>query len=301
MKWRRPTNRELRVGLPVLVPVLIVAVFVVRGCHTGDVPHLTAPAGVQLPPEPPSTAPSDLTGVQLPSVRGTTTTIPPRVAGTAHVSGTVLAPQGFVAGATVHFEHIASETVSFDVTAGPDGRYDAPNIAGGRYRVRAFLPPSFAQTDPEVFFLADGEQHPLDLHVDTFTGVAVTSAVAPDPPLFGEPSSFVVRVATRTVDGNGIVRAQPVVNANVTLIGTQGWSVTGTSSTFTDGNGDAAFTLTCRAPGANQVQVTVRPTVNDAPQPSTLTVSACVDNRPTTSSSSSGSSSSGSSSSTAPN
>jgi hypothetical protein len=281
----------------VAVPLAVIAVFVVRGADTGTFPHIEAPKNASaLPPTTPSTAPIDLTAVSLVGVDGTTTTTPVRSLGTAHVSGFVKGPDGPVPGATVRFEHLAGPAVRTDVTSGPDGHYDAPNMAGGRYRVRAFLAPSLAQTDPVVFFLTDGELRGLDLTVDSFTPFAVNSAMAPDPPLRDQQATFVVRVGARSVDGDGIVRVQPVANAIVDLTGTQGWSVSTAASAVTDAGGDATFTLVCRNAGTNQVQVQVRPTVNDLPQPATLTTPACVDPAATTTTSSGSSSGSSGSS-----
>src|SRR6476659_8373528 len=147
---RWPTPRELRVGLPVAIPLLVLSVFVVRGRNTGTFPNLHAPADTTASAPPPTTAPVDLTGVSIPGVDGTTTTEPVRATGTARLSGVVNGPGGPVPGATVLLEHLVSPTTSTTLSAGPDGTYNAPNIAGGRYRVRAYLAPSFAQTDPEV-------------------------------------------------------------------------------------------------------------------------------------------------------
>jgi hypothetical protein len=290
LRWRKPTPRELRVGLPIAVPLLVLAFFMVRGARTGDFPHVKAPKATSATAPPSTTAPVDLTGVSIAGVDGTTTTTLVRATGTAHLSGAVNGPQGPVPGATVRLEHLAGGSVPIDVTSGPDGRYDAPNIAGGRYRVRAFLAPTFAQTDPQVFFLADGELRGLDLSVASFSGLDVSSAIAPDPPTRNQPATFVVRVANRSVDTGGIARAQPVVNASVVFVGGPDWSAGGSPNQFTDTNGDATFLVECHTPGATGVQVQVRPTINDPPQPITLTTSACADSA-TSSSSSSGSSS----------
>jgi hypothetical protein len=288
VKLRRPTGRKLRRVLPVAIPLLVVSVFVIRGSRTGSFPNVETSAGqgATSSTPPPSTAPSDLTAVSLGGVGGTTTTTPIRSTGTAHLSGTVTTTQGPtpgpVAGAIVRLEHLAGPTVTTDVIAGPDGHYDAPNIAGGRYRVRAFLAPNFAQTDPPVFFLADGEQRTVDLSMENFDGLTVTSAAAPDPPALNQRATLAVRVATRRVDGNGIVRVQAVPNAIVDLTGITGWSVTGPPSAVTDASGDTSFTLVCRTPGTTQVQIAVRADAADQPHPATMTTSACVDTTPTT-------------------
>jgi hypothetical protein len=272
---------RLRRAIPLAVPLVVIGVFVVRGSDTGTFPDIRAPQTVgttTLPPPP--TAPVDLTGISIPGVEGTTTTAPVRSAGTAHLAGFVRGPNGPVPGAVVRLEHLVGDTVTTDVVAGPDGHYDAPNIAGGRYRVHAFLAPTYAQAEPEVFFLNDGDLRGLDLAVRAYGGLAVASATAPDPPVRDDPATFVVRVATRAVDSAGIVRVRPVANATVQLVSAVGWVATGSSTVLTNENGDASFTLVCVAAGANQVQAQVQATAADAPQPASLTTPTCIDRPP---------------------
>jgi hypothetical protein len=197
-----------------------------------------------------------------------------------------------VPGATVRVEHLVNgRPPPIDVLTGVDGRWDLPNIAGGRYRVRSWFAPSLAQTQPDVFFLSDGEQRNLDLGLESFSGLSIAAAVAPDPPQLNQPANIVVRVARKTVDQSGVVRAEPVVNASIVVTGASGWSVRGSSSVFTNGSGDATFSLDCRSAGANQLQVAVRPTPTDQPQTANLQVTACADPRATTTTPTSSSSS----------
>jgi hypothetical protein len=263
-------------AIPLAAALGVLGVIIVRGSDSGTFPDVHAPQPVATTTAPPSTAPADLTGVSIPGVEGTTTTAPVRVLGTAHLTGVVKGPQGPVAGAIVRLEHLVGDTVTTDVTAGPDGRYDAANIAGGRYRVRAFLPPRYAQTDPQVFFLADGEVRGLDLSVKSFSGLAVASATAPDPPALGNPATFVVRVANRVVDDQGIVRVLRVANATVQLTEADGWSVTSPPTAATNRNGDASFTLVCTIPGASVIQAQIQATADAQPQAASFTTPACV-------------------------
>ncbi|MEY2434565.1 MAG: Carboxypeptidase regulatory-like domain [Acidimicrobiaceae bacterium] len=286
--------RRLQIGVPIVVPLAVLSVFVVRGCATATVPLVHPPPGVTLPAKTATTAPSDLTGVALVAVDGKTTTVPSRNSGTAHLSGSVNGPQGPVPGATVVVEHLVDDKPPpINVGTNPEGRWDLPNIAGGRYRVRAFLAPSLAQVQPEVFFLNDGDQRSLDLTVENFVGASVVAAVAPDPPHLNQPLNLVVRVARKVVDSTGVVRSQPTVNAGVALTGTPGWTVKGSPSGFTNGTGDVTFALECKSVGANQVQVVVRATPSDPPQPASLEVSACTDPGATSTTSTSAPASSG--------
>jgi hypothetical protein len=110
--------------------------------------------------------------------------------------------------------------------------------------------------------------------------------------------NLVVRVARKAVDSGGVVRTQPIVNASVALTGTPGWTVKGSPSGFTNDAGDVTFALECKSAGANQVQVAVRATPTDAPQPASLEVSACIDPSATSTTSTSAPTSSGSPSTT---
>jgi hypothetical protein len=280
---------------------MIMSVIVIRGCHSADLPFVGAPPGVTLDTSPSTSSPADLTGVQLAGVDGTTTSAPVRATGTAHLNGLVNGPQGPVPGAVVHVEHLVDGAAPIDVAAGPDGRWDLPGIAGGRYRVRAFLAPSLAQTEPDIFFLNDGDQREENLTVSQFSGLTVLASVAPDPPLLKQPLTLAARVVARSVDADGIVQSAPVVNAAVTITGLSGWSTSGPTTANTNTAGDVTFTLQCTSAGASQVQVQVRAGA-DPPQSFPLTVSACTDPAATTSTPppSSGGSSSSSSSATTP-
>ena len=279
--WAR--LKQVSIGVPIVVPIVVLSVFVVRGCSTAHVPISHPPPGVTLPPAPATSTPEDLTGVQLAAVDGTTTVPDVANTGTSRLSGSVNGPQGPVPSANVRVEHlVGNHSFPFDLVTDAGGRWDLPNIAGGRYRVRAFLPPSLAQAEPQVFFLNEGDQREVDVTLDTFNGAPeVQIAIAPDPPSLGEPTSLVVRVTRRTVASDGVVRAGPIAGASVTFSPSEGWTVTGSSTAATNENGDATFVVSCRKAGANVVQITLRvPGV--APQAISQQVSACVDARATT-------------------
>lgn len=290
----------------------------VAACTDGD----DAQPAPTTQPEVPTTV-VDRSGIALAGVAGSTTsTITER--GTAVVTGSVQGPAGLLPGATVRIERlVAGREIRTDVLTGPDGRFVLGGVPGGRYRVRAFLAPSYAQVIPEVRFLEDGEEHTFDLVVEEQSGLVVRADVAPDTPLLDQPVNLVALVATRSVDGDGIVRYVPVVGATVELVGLGRWQLRddsapsapststsrplGTTTTTarrtlspqarTDGSGHVRFELRCTATGnpalALQIPVTVTPAPDPsgapvAPQPSTQTVAlelpACVDPATTTTS-----------------
>ena len=186
---------------------------------------------------------ADYTGVVLPGVGGeTTTTIEEK--GTARLVGTVSGPEGLLAGATVRIERLVDgREVRHDVLTGPDGRWELRDVPGGRYRVRAFLAPVYAQTKTEVKFLTDGDEHSFDLKVDDQRGVVVRADVAPDQPLVDNAVNLVVLVVQRVVGEDGVVRATPLTGTFVELTGLGRWVARDddtTTTTFDDGSGGSS-------------------------------------------------------------
>lgn len=231
----------------------------------------------------------DRSGIVLAPVAGeTTTTI--RETGTARLVGTVRGPAGPVPGAVVRIERmVAGREIRSDVVTGPDGAFALDAVPGGRYRVRAFLAPTLAQVEPEIRFLADGEEHSFDLVVESHGGLVVRAAAAPTPPLLDQPVNVVVLVARRVVDGDGVVRTSPISGLQVELVGLGRWvarsddgggSTTSTTtfpggttstsrpfdaSTRTDGSGRVRYELECRTSGSPGLAIRVP--VTDAADP----------------------------------
>lgn len=246
-----------------------------------------------------STTTVDLTGVVLGQVPGETTTTGPVEVGRARLVGTVRGPDGPVPGATVRVERlVGGGQVGRDLSSGPDGTWTLDRVPGGRYRVRAFLPPSLAQPRPDVRFLADGDEHRFDLVVEDQGGLVVRADLAPDRPPVGSAVNLAVLVATRTVDLDGVVRAAPVTGVLVELTGFGRWVLreapstptTGTSlldpddgtSTTTepdrgatatqrlDGRGQARFELECRQRGAPGLALRIPIVSDDGPGTQTV-------------------------------
>lgn len=206
-----------RAAVLVLVAALAASAACTGGGEDGGPTSTTRPR--------PSTTVVDRTGVALAGVPGeTTSTI--RETGTARITGTVSGPSGLVPGATVRVERlVAGREVRRDVVTGPDGRFLLEGVPGGRYRIRAFLAPSLAQTAPEVRFLADGEEHGFELVVEAHGGVTVLADAAPNPPVLDGPVNVVVRVVNRAVDSDGFVRAVAVPGLAVELTGFGRWNL----------------------------------------------------------------------------
>jgi len=273
--------------------VAVVAVAALAAACSGDDDAGPAPT---TDPTVPTTV-VDRSGIALAGVRGTTTSTI-REVGNATISGSVQGPSGLVPGATVRIERlVAGREVRTDVLTGPDGRYTVGGLPGGRYRVRAFLAPSLAQTTPEIRFLADRKEHTFDLTVEHYGGLVVRADVAPEPPVLDGAVNLVALVANRSVGTDGVVRATPVVGTTVELVGLGRWQLrssggggsseddsTSTSVAFTttsttsrsrpsatartDSSGRVRYELRCDATGDPGLALRVPVTVASPPDPS---------------------------------
>jgi hypothetical protein len=266
--WLRRHRRLLLRALPAVGVAVALLVLVVRNADLPELPDYEVPEGF-TPAPPPTTAAPGAARPSLAAVGGTTTsTVPPNV-GRARIAGVVNGPQGPVPGAMVRLERaVGGETQVLDLQTGPDGRYDAAGIGGGRYRVRAFLPPTLAQPTGEVLFLRADEDRALDLAVEAFGEPSLSLAFAPDPPLLDQAVNVAVRVTGRLVDPDGVVRTSSVAGAVVSVGTSGGMTPTSSSSASTDGDGQARFTYRCEAAVETRLQVTARlPAALVAPPP----------------------------------
>ncbi len=198
---------------------LAVVALLLAGACTGDDDAEPSPTTES----PTRTSIVDYTGVVLPGVGGETTSTIDET-GTARLVGSVTGPRGPVAGATVRIDRlVAGREIRKDVVTAADGRWELRDVPGGRYRVRAFLAPVYAQVQAEVRFLADGEEHPFDLVVEDQRRVVVRADVAPEQPVLDGDVNLVVLVAQRIVAPDGVVRSSPLSGTFVELLGLGRW------------------------------------------------------------------------------
>jgi hypothetical protein len=257
--------------------VVVAAVVLAAGCSVGG------GIDVELPQPPPTRATTTTTrppgygSVVLVSVPGRTT-LPPltTVPGPSALGGVVRGPDGPVAGATVRVERLVdTRSVATDVLSGLDGTWQLTGIQGGRYRVRAWRAPDLAGR-PTVLFLEAARPATLELRLERRDGVAVTAAIAPDPPPVGSPANLSVVVAQRSVDDQGIVRAVPLAGVAVELLALGSWTVRPPTATTTDAGGRAGWQVVCRAAGDQELAVSV------AGELVILPIAACVEPPPPT-------------------
>lgn len=260
----------------------------------------TSPKGIKALPPAPTTLPTlppttivDYSGVGLKGVTGRTTTTIPMGPGHSTVSGVVAGPEGPVAGATVRAERLVGDGAAVaQVVTAADGTWNLANVLGGRYRIRAWRPLDLALVKPQVFFLNDGDKKQVQLVLTRYDGLAVNSAIAPNPPVVGDLANLVVQVVQQSVDPTGVVRGEPVANVSAELFGGGDWSVSTSNPTVTDSQGQAHWQVRCRSAGGQRLAVVV-----GSQQQFPLDLPACEAPPDTTTSSSTSSTSSSSSSS----
>ena len=226
----------------------------VEGLSFGKPPPVLAGAGTTG-----DTLPGNLESIaQRPVPGATTTTLPPIGPGGASIVGTVFGPGGPVGGATVEADRfVGNQVTSLKVTTAADGSYLVGSVLGGRYRIRAWQPPTLDMTQPQIFFLGSTESRQVDLHMGAFSGPDVATSVNPDLLEIGQPANFVVQVTTPTVGTDGVVRDRPDSGVQVTLSGSSAWTVYTANPSPTGSNGQVLFQISCSSTGSNPLSVQV--------------------------------------------
>ena len=225
-------------------------------------------SGPQLTPAPSSASTSSLPGTP------TSTAVPPGSTSTS-TSTTNPVPTGAVGplpGATVEVDRfVGSAVATVRVVTASNGTWSVPNILGGQYQVRAWLAPYLALTTPQELFLTQGRQQVVNMNLDSYTASAISSSMAPNPPVVGEPAELVVSVGTQVVGNDGVVRTSPQSGAALGILTGSQTTVDSTNPVVADQNGQGAWNLTCSAPGAQLIQLEV-----NGSSPQTLSVPGCV-------------------------
>ncbi len=187
-------------------------------CGAPDSGLLPPPSSTSSTSTVPVTQPVDRSLIRLEAFPGATTTTVPIEVGRSTLRGVVVGPDGAVPGAIVRIERLVGDAVQRrDVAADAAGTYVVANVPGGRYRMRAFLAPSLAMVQPEIFYMEDGAERTVDLRTEVYEGLAVKASSTPGSPIVGQGLNIAVRVARRTVEPDGIGREVPVAGVAVRL------------------------------------------------------------------------------------
>jgi hypothetical protein len=229
------------------------------GCGVQTLSYPTPPATAHAIVTAGPTLPTNLPAVAEGAVPGATTSTLPHIGpGAATLNGTVIGPEGPVAGATVEADRlVGDQEAATQTTTAADGSWSIRSILGGRYRIRAWQQPSLALTSPQILFLGDHETDTTTVQVTAFTGPTVAAAFAPDSPVIGQIDNLVVQVTNPTVGSDGVVRNPPQVGVSVTLTDGPQWQVHNGNPLATDADGQVLFQVSCQAAGPDPVSAAV--------------------------------------------
>lgn len=234
---------------------VVALVVVAAACASNPYVPLPEPK-VANGPTTTTTAVPDLTDVNLPGVRGTTTTVPALGPGPVTIIGRVDGPDGPVAGATVRLDRISDAgTTGVDVPTAADGTWNLANVLGGRYRVRAWLAPTLGMAKATVVFVEQTNPKPIVLKLAQFGGAVVDWAMAPTPPPVDQRVNLKVRIANRTVDAQGFITETPVYATTVVLSGGGRWQLYSQNPQYTDTDGSVVFEMACLQAGPQPLTV----------------------------------------------
>ena len=176
-----------------------------------------APPTVKLRPTQPTTTGPDRSTQTLPVVVGATTTTRIKLqGGKVTLRGTVIGPDGPVAGATVRFERIVGDqTATIDTRTGANGAFAFANIFAGRGRIRAWRSPDVVQVEEVAVFATAAS--PITLEVESHHATEIRVATSSEAPIVGQLLNVGGQVASELVDIDGVARTIGVAGVAVSL------------------------------------------------------------------------------------
>lgn len=178
--------------------------------------------------------------------------------GDAKLHGRVFVADDEVEGSVVRLERFVGEDFGvLNIPVKKDGTWEAKDIRGGRYRVRAFKKPNLATVEPQPFFLAaDKGEGNVDLTMERHEGQLLQGALDVPEPHVGEKVVLRALLTEETVDDDGVVRGHGIPAAAVQVSVLGGVAVVGSDLSATDESGFAIVTVVCTAEGVNGVNIT---------------------------------------------
>lgn len=185
--------------------------------------------------------------------------------GSAGLAGTVVGPDGPVAGAIVQIErHTATGSAQTQVLTNEDGTWKASDLLGGRFRVRAYLPNVLADLEPQIFFLRAEEQRPISTRLSGPAERLVVTFHSSGPHYLALASTDAVTVGREVVDAEGRLVLEPVPGHGVSLTLSGAATFSGSPPAQTDGSGALRFAVVCPVLGASSLRAVVQPLVHAA-------------------------------------
>ncbi len=168
--------------------------------------------------------------------------------GDGRIAGTVVGPEGPVAGAIVRVERHTTDGIGvLQAAADPEGLWSFDGLPGGRYRARAWVPGLMTTGRSEVTFLPDGGKADFAFSLWGVDPAPMLEFVHGGPIYHGGTGTVAVVVTSRTVDFDGIVVTTPVPSAAVSIEVSPDVTLASSPVQFTDPQGSARFVLACPA------------------------------------------------------
>ena len=268
--------RSVHTRLRALPAALLVLVLVVAACTdedsagrpSGTVPTTIAPLAELSAeadtsptiPMPPGYVVADTRGVPLlglPEVPGADQPPLEVLGGDASIAGRVLLPDGkAVEGAVVRLERFVGERGGYiDVVTDEDGIYQADDLYGGHYRVRAWQEPNLATVAPQTTFLDSDGALEIDLAVETFEGKRLSAAIVIPEATVGEATFLDALYVQEEVDEEGIVRGKPIPDVEVSVLPLEGIRIDSDNPATTNEEGLASFVVMCLTPATHTLAI----------------------------------------------
>ena len=175
--------------------------------------------------------------------------------GSTILDGKVLGPGGPLANATVHIERFVGERLAFvDVATDAAGFWSVGNLPGGRYRIRAWQAPSFAQLQSDVAYVQDGEHRSVTLAVESPSGTEVYTDYSGSF-YVGNAPTLTVTVEGPYVTANGLLRSGGRSGLAATL--SVSGALAGGGAAVTDADGSVTWRVSCASIGTAFASVNV--------------------------------------------
>lgn len=233
-------------------PPTTAAVDVQEFTEEPDTPGLTVPPGF---------VPPDTRGVRLSKVPSEPRTAPRALGifgGSASLRGVVGGPDGPIEGATILVERfVGSQTATTTLTAGTGGQWSVSGLLGGRYRIRAWLAPTFGAEEGQVVFLsAQRGSAEVNLELQRIEGKGLTAEFDRAEWSVGDELKVRAVVTDDVVGGDGLITGKPVGDVSVRIeTSSNDVEVMTTNPVTSASNGGVAWTVTCRTIGTHEVRL----------------------------------------------
>jgi hypothetical protein len=255
----------------VAASVLVIGLLVPAACSNSSSRALGVTSTTQVTPTtfaesdrpsalqpPPGFRVPDTRNVALPAVSGLAIpeAIPVR-GGNTVISGTVNGPDGPVGGATVLIERfVGTARGSITVFTDGTGQFNVTSLSGGRYRVRAWLPPALTTIDAPSGFVADGDHLSFTVGVERHDAATLLIAPTVAAQTVGVESGVNGLLTQESVDSSGIVHTVGVAGASISLVTTDPLGIATPNPVVTGAGGRVQWKVICTGPGDVSVKAT---------------------------------------------